>query len=80
MNRGVDAPPAREKVLENWQKNMTLELRYDQKSLMAHNKPKIKGWRLRHKGIMYKELGSNEIDRKSLFAIISRINSLICNH
>ena len=35
---------------------MTLELRYDQKSLMAHNKPKIKGWRLRYKGIMYKAM------------------------
>ena len=40
---------------------MTLELRYDQKSLMAHNKPKIKGWRLRHKGIMYKTTYEHEI-------------------
>ena len=31
------------------------------KSLMAHNKPKIKGWRLRHKGIMYKAAYEHEI-------------------
>ena len=40
---------------------MTLELRYDQKSLMAHNKPKIEGWILRHKGIMYKASYEHEI-------------------